>query len=104
MADSVELARREWEEAHRRLEAEKDDPRRYRQRLDQLELVLDGLPRHVGQTYTLAELTAAYHGAERWARELIEERAATPGWPRDLALVVAAAFHAYQLGAVDYAP
>src|SRR5581483_1309933 len=103
MADSVELARREWEEAHRRLEAERTDVRRYRQRLAQLELVLDGLRRQVGGTYTLADLAAAYRDAERWARELVEERAVTPGWPADLALVVAAAFHAYQRGAVDYA-
>jgi hypothetical protein len=103
MADSVELARREWDEAHRRLEAERADARRYRQRLTQLELVLDGLRRRVGGTYSLADLAAAYRDAERWARELIEERAPAPGWPADLALVVAAAFHVYQRGASDYA-
>jgi len=104
VTDTVQLARREWEEAHRRLESERDDPRRYRARLAQLELVLDGLRRQVGGTYTLAELAQAYDRAERWARELIEERSPTPGWARDVALVVGAAFHAYQRGAVDYRP
>ena len=41
-------------------------------------------------------------GPERWARVALEERALSPGWARDLALVVAAAFHAYQRGALDY--
>jgi hypothetical protein len=67
-----------------------------------VELVTNELRKRVGQTYTLAELAAAYGDAERWARELVEERAPSPGWPRDLALVLAAAFHAYQRGAVDY--
>jgi hypothetical protein len=34
----------------------------------------------------------------------VEERAPSQGWPRDLAVVLAAAFHAYQRGAVDYLP
>jgi hypothetical protein len=32
----------------------------------------------------------------------VGERAPSPGWPRDLALVLAAADHAYERGAVDY--
>jgi hypothetical protein len=102
MIDALELVRQEWEEGHRRLEAQRDDPRRYRRLLDQLEVVGDGLRQRVGQTFALAELAVAYVDAERWARELVEERAPGPGWPRDLSLVVAAAFHAYQRGAVDY--
>jgi hypothetical protein len=100
----VEVARQEWEEGSRRLEAARDDERRYRQLVELLELVLDELRKRVGQTYALAELAAAYGGAERWARELLEERAPSPGWPRDLTLVLAAAFDAYQRGAIDYEP
>jgi hypothetical protein len=100
----VEVARQEWEEGSRRLEAARDDERRYRQLVELLELVLDELRKRVGQTYALAELVAAYGGAERWARELLEERAPSPGWPRDLTLVLAAAFDAYQRGAIDYEP
>jgi hypothetical protein len=104
MADSVELTRQEWEEGHRRFEAQRGDPRRYRRLVEQLELVGDELRKRVGQTYTLRELAAAYHDADRWARELVEERSPGPGWPRDLSLVLAAAFHAYQRGALDYLP
>lgn len=102
MTDSLQLARQEWEEGHRRLESLRDDRRRYERLLTQLELVTDGLRKHIGQTYTLAELVDAYSDADRWARELLEERAPTPGWSRDLSLVLAAAFHAYQRGAADY--
>ena len=98
------LVRQEWEDAHRRLESERSDPRRYQQLLEQVEIVIDELRKQIGQTYSLDELAVAYHDSERWARAAVEERAPSPGWPRDLALVVAAAFHAYQRGAVDYAP
>ena len=100
----VEVARQEWEEGTRGLEATREDDHRYRQLVELLDLVLDELRKRIGQTYSLAELVAAYDDADRWAREVLEERAASPRWPRDLSLVVAAAFDAYQRGAVDYEP
>ena len=100
----VTVARQEWKEGSRRLEAAREDRRRYRQLLERLELVLDELRRQLGQTYTLAELVAAYGESERWAREVLEERSTAPSWPRDLSLVLAAAFDAYQRGAIDYEP
>ena len=100
----VEVARQEWKEGSRRLEAAREDGRRYRQLLGLLELVLDELRKRIGQTYTLAELVGAYGESERWAREVLDERAAAPGWPRDLTVVLAAAFDAYQRGAIDYGP
>ena len=100
----IEVVRQEWQEGSRRLEAARDDPRRYRQLVEFLQLVLDELRKRMGQTYTLAELVGAYGESERWAREVLEERAAAPGWPRDLTLVLAAAFDAYQRGAIDYEP
>jgi hypothetical protein len=101
---AIEVARQEWQEASRRLEAAREDSRRYRQLLEFLELVLDELRKRMGQTYTLAELVAAYGEADRWGREVLEERAAAPGWHRDLTLVLGAAFDAYQRGATDYEP
>jgi len=98
------LIRQEWEEGERRLEAERGDRGRYAALVEQVELVTDELRRRVGQTFTVSELAAAYRDAERWARAAVEERAPSPGWPRDLALVLAAAFYAYQRGAVDYGP
>jgi hypothetical protein len=100
--DGTTLIRQEWEEGGRRLEAERSDRSRYGRLVQQVEIVTDELRRRIGQTYSLEELAAAYRDAERWAREAVEERAPSPGWPRDLALVLAAAFHAYQRGATDY--
>ncbi len=100
----VEVTRQEWEEGTRGLEAARDDERRYPRLLRSLELVLDELRKRVGQTYTLRELVTVYGESDRWAREVLEERAETTGWARDLSLVVAAAFDAYQRGATDYEP
>ena len=99
---STELVQQEWEEGERRLEAARDDRRRYETLLRQIEIVAEELRKRVGQTYSLGELVAAYDDAERWARGVVEDRAPGPGWPRDLSLVLAAAFHAYQRGATDY--
>jgi hypothetical protein len=101
---SVEVVRQEWAEGERRFESFRDDGSRYGRLLELLDLILDELRKRVGQTYTLAELAAAYPDAERWARELSEERVETPGWPRDLTTALAAAFYAYQRGALDYEP
>ena len=101
---SVEVARHEWEEGRRRLEAAREDGRRYRQLLELFELVLDELRKRIGQTYTLRELVTAYGESERWAREVLEARAPAPGWAPDLTTVLAAAFDAYQRGAIDYEP
>jgi hypothetical protein len=103
-SDALVLDRQEWEEGSRRLEAARDDPRRYHRLLEQLDVIIEELRKRIGQTYTLAELADVYRDAERWARPAVEERAPSQGWPRDLAVVLAAAFHAYQRGAVDYLP
>jgi hypothetical protein len=66
--------------------------------------VTDELRRRIGQTFTVEQLAIAYDRADAWVRDAVSEHAATPGWPRTLALVEDAAFHLYQRGAVDYAP
>lgn len=97
-----ELIQQEWEDGHRRLEAERSDRRRYETLLRQIDIVTEQLRKQVGQTYTLAELASSYRDAERWAREVVEDRVPSAGWPRDIALVLAAAYYAYQRGASDY--
>jgi hypothetical protein len=103
MTNTLDLVRHEWEDGHRRLEEERDDRARYRRLLEQVGVVDDELRRRVGGTFTLAELADAYRDADAWARQAVADRAPGPGWPRDLSLVLAAAFHAYQRGAADYA-
>jgi hypothetical protein len=99
---ATELVQQEWEEGERRLEAERDDRRRYETLLRQIEVVTEELRKQVGQVFTLDDLARAYRNADRWAREVVEEREPPPGWPRDLSLVLAAAFYGYQRGATDY--
>ena len=104
MSVVVEVARREWEDGYRRFEAASRDPVVADRLSIQLEVVTGELRRRIGQTFTLEELVALYERAEAWVRDSVSEHAATPGWPRTLALVEDAAFHLYQRGAVDYKP
>lgn len=101
---AVESARDEWAEAHRRLASEAGDAVLHARLLAQVEAVTAELQRRVGQTFTLADLAAAYADAERWGREVVAEAAPSPGWPRTLSIVEGAAFYLYARGAVDYAP
>ena len=98
---ALETVRREWEEGNRRVEELMRDPVARPRLLAQLEVVTDELRKRVGQTFTL---DAAYAHADDWVRTAVDEHAATPGWPRTLALVQDAAFHRYQRGASDYSP
>jgi hypothetical protein len=100
----LHTARAEWEDAARTIQSLRGEQLRHDRLLAQLDVVTSELRRRVGQTFTLGELADAYADAERWSREAVSEHAATPGWARDLSLVTAAAFHAYQLGATDYEP
>ncbi len=96
---SVDIARQQWEEGHRRLQAEATE------RLhEQVEAVTDELRRRIGQTFTLEELADEYGHAERWAAEAVEERAPSPGWTGTVGLATDAAFHLYSRGAQDYTP
>ena len=101
---AVESARREWAEGHRRFLDETRD-RAARERLyAQVDAVTDELRRRVGAVFTLVELAGEYGRAEEWSRQVVEEHAPAPGWPRLLSVVEAAAFHLYARGAVDYEP
>ena len=100
----VESARREWEEGNRLVEEQGRDRLEAERLLAQVDAVIEELRRRVGGTFTLAELTRAYAGAEGWSRAAVAERAPLPGWPRTLSIVEAAAFYLYARGASDYEP
>jgi hypothetical protein len=104
MSADVESARREWEEASRRYESELREPIQAARLRAQFGLLRDELRKRVGSRFTLAQLAAEYRDAERWSRDAVSERAATPGWPRTLTVVEGAAFHSYARGATDYEP
>jgi hypothetical protein len=104
MASALEAARQQWAEGSRRLESQASDPDVYERLLNQLEAATEELRKRVGETFTLAQLADVYGASDTWMREAVEERAATPGWARQLSVVQDAAFHLYARGATDYSP
>ena len=104
MAFVTEAVRREWEDGYRRFQDAAREPLTGERLQAQLEVVTDELRRRIGQTFTLEELAATYEGADPWVHDAVSEHAASPGWPRHVAMVEDAAFHLYQRGAVDYVP
>ena len=123
MTTLLETTRREWQESSDRVEAGAADRERYLRLLDQveiltaelrrrvgqtftlaqLELVTDELRRRVGETFTLEDLVGVYRDADRWSREVLDERGDADAH-RHTALLGDAAFHVYSRGAVDYRP
>jgi len=99
-AVAVENARLQWEEGYRRLNEHASDRPVYLDLLAQVDVVIDELNRRVGQTFTLADLAAAYDDADRWLLEVLPPGAGAI----QFGLVEDAAFHLYARGAVDYAP
>jgi hypothetical protein len=104
MPATLEQTRREWSEGHRRLETELRETPPGEAVAGELEAVLAELRKRIGQTFTLAELAAAYATADAWSRQAVEEIEPSSGWPRRLSTVTEAAFHLYSRGAVDYKP
>lgn len=103
MSADLESARRDWDDGYRQLvkaAGSANGERLHRQ----VDVVTEELRRRVGATFTLEELASAYGSSDTWAREAIQERAATPGFARTLAVAVDASFHLYARGAVDYVP
>ena len=99
-AVAVENARHQWEDGYRRLREYASDQALHEQLLTQVDRLLDELNRRVGQTFTLAELAAAYKDADRWLLEVLPPGSGTT----QVGLVEDAAFHLYARGAVDYRP
>lgn len=103
---SVASARHQWDDGRRRLAEEGLETARSRHLAVLIDAVTDELRRRVGQRYTLADLAAAYDGAEEWVRDVVL-RSARPKFRagvRDTALVQDAAFARYAQGASDYEP
>ncbi len=103
MAADVESARRDWEDAHRRLTQVETDLRAGAAVHRQLRALTEELRKRVGSTFTLEELAAEYAHADDWARDAVAH-APFPGWLSSLTVVEGAAFHLYSRGALDYVP
>ena len=101
---TTEVSRQQWQEGYRRFQALAGGSVAGDRLYLELETISDELRRRIGQTFTLAEAVELYASAERWAIDVVAERAAVRGWSHDLAIVLDAAFHLYTRAAVDYLP
>lgn len=104
MTVDVELARQQWQDGNRRVEAVRDDRRRYIELVGEVELVVAQLRKRVGQTFTMSELASAYDGADQWVRDLLDDADPEGSGPSEPGTVADAAFHLYARGAADYRP
>ena len=102
---AVELARQEWAEGYRRLEAERENRARYRALLAQVDAITDELRRAdrlaSSRSPSWPPSTAAPTlGARGARRAAARRRTAAAG----VSLATDAAFHLYARGARDYEP
>ena len=104
MSTQVEIARQEWAEGYRRLEAERGNASRYRLLHVQLDAVTEQLRRRVGAAFTLSELAAEYRRSEPWVRAAIAELPPAAQWQPGLTTAADAAFYLYARSAQDYEP
>lgn len=104
MTTAVEIARQQWAEGYRKLEAERSNLPRYRLLHTQVEAVTEQLRRRLGGIFTLAELADTYQGADAWVRDAVTDWAPQADWPPGFSTSSDAAFHLFARGARDYQP
>src|ERR671914_935559 len=95
MSADVESAKRDWEDAYRRLAEASRDPARADGLRLQLQAVTAELRKRVGSTFTLRELADEYRHAEGWAREAVEATELGPQWLATISIVEGAAVRLY---------
>lgn len=100
----LDLARQQWQDGSRRVERAHADRARYARLSGQVDLLVAGLRKRVGQVFTLDELAQAYDGADEWARTLLDDAEPEAPVTAETGTLADAAFHAYARGASDYRP
>lgn len=100
---SVQLAREDWRNGERIVERVLADPARAPIATSLMRELQRQLRRRLGQTYTLAALTALYADADRWGREAAQRVAPEVGWAHDSVFVDAACARAAR-NARDWKP
>ena len=101
---TVELARRQWEEGHRRFDCHAAVERAPRRLLDALDAVTDELRRRSARRSRSTSSHAAYDAADDWVRDARRRPRRLPGWPRSLSTSATRRSTCYARGATDYAP
>jgi hypothetical protein len=99
----VQLAREDWRNGERIVERILADPARAPIATSVMRELRRELRRRLGQTYTLATLTALYADADRWGREAAQRVAPEVGWAHDSVFADAACAQAAR-NARDWKP
>ena len=100
---SVQLAREDWRSGERIVERILADPARAPIATSVMRELQKELRRRLGQTYTLAALTALYGDADRWGRAAAQRVAPEIGWAHDSVFADAACAQAAR-NARDWKP
>ena len=100
----LELARQQWQDGDRRVEATRHDARRYGVLVKRVGTVNAELRRRVGQVFTLDELASAYNGADTWVADLLDESDPDTAPVPEPGTIADAAFYTFSRGASDYRP
>jgi hypothetical protein len=103
MVSPVDVARFQWEEGFRRLQALGDEPERYRRAGPVVEAIQDEIQRRLGPEYTAADLSDLYALGTDWCLELAVELAPEDTGSWDSQVVADAAFHLQLRNAADFA-
>ncbi len=104
MSTLVEIARQEWADGYRRLEAERSNASLYQLLHDQVDAITEQLRRRLGGAYTLSELVDEYRRSEAWMHDAIARLPRAAQSPAGLITATDTAFHFYARGAQDYEP
>jgi hypothetical protein len=93
----------QWEEGHRRLREQTQDPRAGRRLWRAVDAVRDELRRRIGPTFTASELAALYGEGTDWALDAVRWVMPEEAADLDPQAVCDGAFFLYLRGATDYA-
>jgi hypothetical protein len=99
----VDVARFQWEEGFRRLQALREEPERYRRAGAVVEAIQEGIRRRLGPEFTATDLSDLYGRGTEWCLEVALEQAPADVASWDSQVVADAAFHLQLREAVDFA-
>ena len=101
----IELARQQWNEGRRRVEARRGrSPPRTSTGCADRDRDRGALRHRSGSTFTLEELADVYDGADDWARARSTTQLPDDAPPPETSTVAGAAFYRYAAARSDYAP
>jgi len=100
--DTIEYARRQWEDGNDRLERVDAESNKRAVLEDVVDGILVEVEKRVGQSFDTLDLIDAYTGADTWALPVTHKVAPEVPWAWTLDIVLDAAFFRYSRRARDW--